>query len=289
MAEKEKYIVGAKMSQSPNEGKKKRFILGDDTVGTNHLKNGCVTADKLSDNFIDDIVRKFSTEFIEAVAREIVAKSFGNSDAITISQKLLTDTINDIYRKIGKITGEDEVALTVTPDYFIGEDGATIHISAESIANRFEHVALYANDVLIPDSEADDVESVEMDVELSDTTVIKCIARVLGIDYTVERTVTRYNSMWMGAGTNYMDIMDTAHIIPIEGSIRKSYDVTCNEGDHFIFIVGEQLRQEFIRADLNGLEIQLTSEMVTIDDKNYWVLTSENEYHAGTYNIDING
>lgn len=289
MAEKEEYIVGAKMLQSPREGKKRRFILGENSVGTKHLKRGCVTADKLSDNFIDDIVREFSAQFVEAVAREIVAKSFGDSDVVTISQKLLTDTVNDIYRKIGKITGETEVALTVTPDYFIGEDGATIHVTAKSIANKFEHVALYANDVLIPDSEADDVKGVELDVELSDTTVVKCVARVLGIEYTVEKTVTRYNSMWMGAGTDYKDIMDTAHIIPIEGGIRKSYDVTCNEGDHFIFIVGEQLREEFIRADLNGIEIPLTSSLVTIDGKDYWVLVSENEYHAGTYNIDING
>ena len=45
----------------------------------------------------------------------------------------------------------------------------------------------------------------------------------------------------------------------------------------------------FIRADMNGIEIPFTEQIVDIDDYSYSVLTSENAYVAGTYNIDING
>lgn len=289
MAEREEYIVNVKASEPASKGKPKKFILKEDIVDTRHLKDKSVTPDKLSDNFIDVVVQKVSVDIIDSIANLIIAKQFGNREDLTVSQKLMTDTVNAIYKKLGEITGETAVSLTVEPDYFVGEEGELIHIEATSISDVFEHVAIYINDVLVPESEATNVSKVEMDVELMETSTIKCKATVLGIPYVVEKTVTRYNSMWMGAGTNYQDIMDMDHLISFEGGMRKSYDVACNEGDHFIFIVGEHLRDRFIRADLNGLEIQLSSEMVTIAGKNYWVLTSENIYHEGTYNIDING
>jgi hypothetical protein len=39
---------------------------------------------------------------------------------------------------------------------------------------------------------------------------------------------------------------------------------------------------------MNGFEIQFTESTQTISGKAYKVLTSENTYQAGTYNIDIN-
>jgi hypothetical protein len=70
--------------------------------------------------------------------------------------------------------------------------------------------------------------------------------------------------------------------------MRHSYNVSFNEGDKLIIVMGASLRYRFIRADLNGAEIALAEETVTIDGKDYVVFTSE-AWSEGDYNIDING
>ena len=70
--------------------------------------------------------------------------------------------------------------------------------------------------------------------------------------------------------------------------MRGAYDVTFNQGDKLFVIVGESLAKGFIRADLNGMEIELTKSEVEVDGNTYKVYTSE-PWNAGSYNIDING
>jgi hypothetical protein len=83
--------------------------------------------------------------------------------------------------------------------------------------------------------------------------------------------------------------MDVQHVIPITNGMRGAYDVIVHEGEHIIVIVGESLREGFIRADINGVEIAFTESTVTVDDNTYRVFVSKDTYQAGTYNIDING
>lgn len=288
--EKEEYIGSANLSEQPSRGK--RFVLRDDTVNTRHLKDGIITKEKIAPDFFEEFANIVSDRAIEILLDKVIKDKFGNNTDATISQKLLTDTINDIYAKFREIEGEPPVGIymTVTPEYFIGEEGAHVHIEAITSANIFEKIAFYKNDELIPGAEAESVFRLEADVDIDDTSTIKCTATILGMDYTVEKTVIHYNSFWIGAGSSYRDIMDTSHVIPIDGGIlRGAYDITCNEGDHFIIIVGEALRQGFIRADLNGFEIPFNLTKITKDGNIYWVMMSENQYHQGTYNIDING
>ena len=111
----------------------------------------------------------------------------------------------------------------------------------------------------------------------------------MGIEYTVQKAITHYNSFWLGASTAYTNIMDEAHLIPIENGMRGAYDVEVAEGDHIFVIVGDTLKDGFIRADLNGFEIPFEESETIVDGVKYRGFTSENEYQTGTYNIDING
>ena len=70
---------------------------------------------------------------------------------------------------------------------------------------------------------------------------------------------------------------------------RLAKDVTVADGEHIIIVIGESWVPAFIRADMNGAEIEFDEATVTIDGKNYKVLTSKSVFEAGTYNIDING
>lgn len=216
---------------------------------------------------------------------------FGNDEYIGINQKVITNAINKVWSKLEDITGESlqGINMTVTPDFFISEDGADIHVTANTVETNgiFEHIAFYGNGELI--AEADNVDYFEFDHHIDETTVIKCVAKIMGVEYERQHIVTHYNSFWLGAGATYNDIMDQSHVIPITNGMRGAYDITVAAGQHIIVVVGNTLAGGFLRADMNGFEIPFTESTITKDGVSYKVFTSENTYNAGTYNIDING
>ena len=178
--------------------------------------------------------------------------------------------------------------MVVTPTYFISEDGCQIHISANTVETNgvFEHIAFYINGELI--AEADNVDYFEHEATISETSVIKCVAKIMGIEYTQQKVVTHYNSFWLGAGSTYTDIMDVDHVIPITNGMRGAYNVDVADGQRIIIIVGDTLKEGFLRADLNSVEIPFVESNITVDGKGYKVYTSE-PWIAGSYNIDVNG
>jgi len=178
--------------------------------------------------------------------------------------------------------------MQVTPEYYIGETGADVHITANTVDTNgiFEHIAFYANGALI--AEASNVDYFEHDLHIDETTVIMCKAKIMGVEYTCQSVITHYNSFWLGAGSTYTDIMDVDHVIPITNGMRGAYDVNVADGQRIIIIVGDSLKDGFLRADLNSVEIPFTETSVTVDGKGYKVYTSE-PWSAGSYNIDING
>lgn len=276
--------------------------LANDAVQTRNIKDRNVTSSKIGKGAIlpEHISPATFRELVKDLQNQIdaleiagvaVSNEFGTDPHISISQKTMTDAINKLWQKLEDITGEvlQGISMSVTPDYFISEDGCSVHISANTVETNgiFEHIAFYGNGSLI--AEADNVDFFEYDTEIEETTIIKCVARIMGIEYTRQQIVTHYNSFWLGAGTAYSDIMDVEHVIPITNGMRGAYDVDVAQGQHIIIIVGESLAGGFLRADLNSVEIPFTKNTVTIDGKNYKIFTSENVYNAGNYNIDING
>lgn len=278
------------------------FQLKNKVIKTKHLDDKIVTPEKLS----DDAVKYFENAFqkdIDDLQNQIdsynqhgtsVSNVFGDDPHIGISQKTLTDAINKIWQKIEDITGEiiQGINMVVTPTFFVSEDGCNINVSANTVETNgiFEKIQFFVDGNLI--HEAVDTEYVSFDhhLESKDTYdyVIMCKAKILGIEYTRQQIVTRYNEFYIGAGSAYADIMDSAHARQLDGTMRHNYDITFTDGQKLIIVMGASLYDGFIRADLNGAEIQFTEETVLIDGKQYVVLTSDT-WSEGDYNIDING
>lgn len=239
-------------------------------------------------NYLQQLVDSFLASSQYGVA---LANEFGSKQYVGINQKTITEAINKIWSKLEDMTGEalQGINMTVTPDYFISEDGADVHIHANTVETDgiFEHIAFYIDGTLI--AEADNVDVFEHDVHIDATSIIKCVAKIMGVEYTAQHIITHYNSFWLGAGTVASDIMDESHVIPITNGMRGAYDVTVADDEHIIIVVGDSLKEGFIRADMNGFEIPMVESSVTVDGVDYKVFTSVNTYNAGTYNIDING
>lgn len=236
--------------------------------------------------------------FLQTSGGTALTNQFGNDEYIGVNQKTLTNALNKLWDKIEEITGEitQGINMIVTPSYFISEDGCTVNISASSSeANGiFEHIAFYADGNLI--AEADNVESFNTQTHIDDTTEIKCVAKIMGIEYTKSKTVTHYNSFFLFAGSFETEEAAIEYATghpeysrPITSGLRGAYDITCNQGDNIIVIFGKSFASGFLRADLNSIEIPFTQKVVTINDEEYVVFVSTNTYNAETYNIDING
>ena len=276
--------------------------IANDAVQTRNIKDRNVTSAKIKKGAI--LLEHFTRETLDELHKDLqnqidslnehglsVSNEFGDNTHIGISQKTLTDAINKIWQKIEDMTGEvlQGINMTVSPDYFISEDGATLHITANTVETNgiFEKIQFFGNGQLI--AEYEDTDYVEFDHHVDETTVVMCKAKILGIEYKRQNVVTHYNSFWMGAGNGYTDVMDLEHVVPISNGMRGAYDVRVGEDEHIIIVIGDTLRKGFIRADINGLEISFTESRVTIDEHEYCVLVSDGTYQAGTYNIDING
>ena len=277
--------------------------LDDGAVTTPKIHDKGVTPEKLSDRIVPEVIEPLlrplrakdrdlqnQIESLVAGSSVPISTEFGDSDLLVISQRVVTEAFNKVWGKLEEITGESlkGFSLIVTPEYYIGEDGCTVHISASSAetAGRFEKIQFYINNILI--TEAEDVESLEYTTTVNETCEVKCVAKILGIEYTETKMLTHYSSFFLGASTSYTNIMNVAHVISINNGMKGNYSVPCNDGDHIYVVIGKSLRDGFARADMNGVEIQFTESEVTIGGKEYVVFTSKGTIERGTYNIDIN-
>ena len=219
-----------------------------------------------------------------------LSNQFGDNPYIGVSQKTLTNSINRLWEKIEQITGEFTrgIRMTVTPDYYIGEGQCNVHVIADTanINDVFEHIQFYINNTLI--FEKDDVNHIEFDTTIEDTSIVKCVAKIIGIEYTDQKVINKFNSFFIGAGTTYEQAIDLKNAITTTNNMKGNYYINCNEGDHIYIIVGSEIANSFSRADMNGIEIPFNERTVEIEGKSFKVYESKNIYQAGVYNIDIN-
>lgn len=272
--------------------------IKDGEVKTADIADGSITPEKLSDRIVPEVIKPLLEPLKDRdndlqnqidsleISGLALSNKFGNDPHIGISQKTLTAAINDIWYKLEEITGETLVGinLTVTPEYYIGEDGCDVNIVAETVTENgiIEYIKVFVDDE--PIAEDGGEHEFEFDVHISDTSEIKCLAQVLGIVYERKVTITHYSPFWVGAGSDYSSVMTMNNLRNIGGN----YNITFTTGQNLIIVVEDILRDRFVRADMNGVEIQFTETTHTAGRKTYKVLTSENTYQAGTYNIDIN-
>lgn len=262
--------------------------IAPNAVTADKIAPYAVTPDKLHPDTIkiwDDIAKGAEMGGVALL------QDFGNSIYFGVSQKVLTEALNKIWAKIEDITGESLLGfqMEITPEYYIGEEGSNIHVTATTVdtVGVFEYIKFYINGQLI--KEGENVDYMEFDTEINETSVVMCVAKILGVEYQKQAIITHYSSFWLGAGSTYTDVMKNSNLRPITNGMRGAYNIDVTSGQNIIIVLGESLREGFIRADINGVEIAFVETTQTVNGNTYKVLTSENTYQAGTYNIDING
>ena len=314
MAEKEQYIGKSELRGKPD--KPLSFKLKDDSVKTRHIedgavttpkiKDGAVTPSKISDDFkskvvlpsynqLDQKYQNITDELYSMVASLQVgdialSQRLGNREDIGISQNALTEMILRIWNKIGEMTGECYMGfnMVVTPTSIFAESGANVHLVADSRSSvsNFDSIRIFANEELVAEDRAVDV--LDINFVINETSTIKCIAVIAGKTFTKQETVTMSIPFFMGSGHDYQDVMVPECKKELNDTLEGDYDVTIrNNGDYMFIIIPISHKDEFRRADMNGLGLNVEIPMNATEYRDYVVYKSLNTYQAGTYNIDI--
>lgn len=220
------------------------------------------------------------------------ANKFGDNEFVGVNQKVMMNSIDNIYHLLEEALGRTLLGFdwSVTPTYIYGEWPTTVHIIANTVNQEdvFDKVKLTINNEIV---DVSDIRSntYSFDIDLQANTNIRLDAIILGKGYHREQVVKHYDSFWLGSGINYTDVMIEANNINFSEGTRFAKNVAVTDGNHIIIVIGESWVPAFIRADMNGIEIEFDKTIVTIDGKNYKVLISKSTFEAGIYNIDING
>ena len=238
----------------------------------------------------------YLSEFLTKTEKEMALQNLGVQDIIEelVQDKTnrLIDAINRVWEKFSEITGEtfEGIVFTVTPQYYIGENGCNVHVTAntETLSGIFEKLQIYINDQLV--SEHRNVEHLEEDIHITGTSTITCKATMNGIPYERSKTITHYDSFWIGTGLEYTDVLIFDNLKSLTND-SQPYEVTFNNNRLFI-IVGEALEDSINRVDMGGvggLSDNWLEKSTKYDEQgNKYIVYSSDIYPPNTVNIYIN-
>ena len=228
--------------------------------------------------------------FLQSSGGTALTNEFGDSEYVGITQKSITKAINSINEKLNSIIGisTEGINMSVTPTTFTGEDGAQLNISFDSSNNITDYTSIkfYANGELI--KEYEDIEQGSFTHTITERTVIKCVAVIMGKTYTKEQTIDKVTMFYIGGGTQPSDVVKEECRKDITDTLEGSYNITVEDNDNIYIVMDAAYDGMFNRADMNGFAIPFTKSTVTIDDIQYIVYASDNKYNEGTYEIYIN-
>lgn len=215
-------------------------------------------------------------------------QSFGNSEVFGISQKVLTESRDDLQAQIDAIISDKAIVnLIVSTDTFIiGE--RTFTLTANTNTNAENIVIKKGSDIIAIGSG-------------------KTLAKVItvnqdtygSIEYTAEftfagdnkRTATAVvyfvNNVYVGSGTVYTDVTIDDYAVSARRNPADTYNVTVEQNGQYMFFV-IPATMSITKATLSGFDFPLDVPVsVTVEDVAYKSYRSSNTNDAGIYKIVI--
>lgn len=215
-------------------------------------------------------------------------QSFGDAEDFGISQKVLTESRDNLQAQIDAIVSDKAtVSLTVsTGTFIVGE--RTFTLTANTNINA-ENIVIKQGDNIIATGSGKTVSQ----------TITVTQATAGSIVYTAEftfaggnkrsTTVTVYfvNKLYVGSGADYTDVIGDSYAQSARRSPAGTYNVTVAENAQYVFFV-IPATMSINKATLSGFDFPLDAPVTeTIDDVSYKIYRSSNTNDAGTYQIVI--
>ena len=217
---------------------------------------------------------------------------FGDRTDIGIHQKALTKAIGKLWDELATVTGKTymDFTLTVQPTFIAKEGSATVTASADCADSimDFESIKFYVNDELKAESHDVSVFTHNLVIENDNISTVKAVGVIMGKRIVKETQVEKLFPFFMGSGQNYTDATNLECQKELIGTLEGDYDVTIKHtGDYMFIIIPASHKDEFRRADMNGLGLKVEIPLSAEEHEDFVVYKSLNTYKAGTYNIDI--
>ena len=278
--------------------------IRDNAVTTNKIANRAVTNPKIADQAVDARTIKQgevgwphlddNLQNIIASREEggvALAKQWGNSELVGITQKFLSEAHDDLQAQINAIVNDKAtVTLTASPSVSFTNEGKTVTVTAKTDTTATD-IDVWMEDELVAHGEGTQI-SVATEVDAGIATEITYIAeftiaglkkRTTAIHYVVDRIY--FGSSADTPADTY--ITDEFHVPTARRTPAGTYSVVVEQNEDYIWFA-VPATMSISKATMSGLDFPLVSPTtITINNVSYKLYRSANTYDAGTLTIVI--
>lgn len=242
---------------------------------------------------LEGTVDEKEAEIYKAIASIVAGgvalkQSFGNAENFGISQKVLTESRDDLQAQIDAIVSDKAtISLTAsTSTFIVGERTFTLTASTNTNANNI--VIKLGSTVIATGSGKTLSQSITITQATAGNVVYTAeFTFAGGNERTTNATVYFVNKIYIGSGAVYTDVATDAHAVSARRSPAGTYNVTVEQNGQYVFFV-IPATMSITKATLSGFDFPLDAPVTeTIDNVSYKVYRSSNTNDAGTYQIVI--
>lgn len=242
---------------------------------------------------LEGTVDEKEAEIYKAIASIVAGgvalkQSFGDSEEFGISQKVLTESRDNLQAQIDAIMSDKAtINLAVsTSTFIVGE--RTFTLTASTNTNAENIVIKQGSTVIATGSGKTLAQSITVTQATAGNIVYTAEFTFAGGN-TRSTTVTVYfvNKVYVGSGAVYTDVINDSYTQSARRNPAGTYNVTVEQNGQYVFFV-IPATMSITKAILSGFDFPLDDpENVTIEDIAYKNYRSSNTNDAGTYQIVI--
>lgn len=215
-------------------------------------------------------------------------QSFGNSEEFGISQKVLTESRDDLQAQIDAIVSDKAtINLAVsTSTFIVGERSFTLTATTNTNA---ESIVIKQGSTIIATCSGKTLAQTITVTQATAGNIVYTAEFTFAGGNTRSTTVSVYfvNKLYVGSGAVYTDVIGDTYAQSARRSPAGTYNITIAQNAQYVFFV-IPATMSINKATLSGFDFPLDAPIdENIDGVSYKVYRSSNTNDAGIYQIVV--
>lgn len=215
-------------------------------------------------------------------------QSFGDAEDFGISQKVLTESRNELQAQIDAIISDKAIVnLVVSTDTFIVGERNFI-LTASTNTNAESIVIKQCDNIIATGDGKTLIHTVTVTQPTAGNIVYTAEFTFAGNNKrSATATVYFVNKIYVGSGAVYTDVIGDSYTQSARRNPSGTYNVTVTQNGQYVFFV-IPATMSIVKATLSGFDFPLDAPVnVTVENVTYKSYSSINTIDAGTYQIVI--
>ena len=223
----------------------------------------------------------WTTDVSEWMLRGGIEQELGNSTIVTVSQKKITDEVNQLNMKIDVVKSSTSVTLEPSMGTVYKNVSTNITLTAKMENYSPDTLAIYQGNTLVASGTTTPVTA-NTQVNLSSDRTYKVVGEVHGLTYSGTTTVHARYPIYYGFGATMSDVaVDAKRYSPTTTSAMK-YEAKATANNQYFFILVPQELPALKSFTMGGAPFAMNSGTDTIGGVAYYKYSSANKYNNGT-------